>query len=196
MRRTSRRSALKFIITVAILSFPISAIFDSSTIILNRTEWYIGAAVVLFIVVFGAVFDMLGVAAAAARETPFHAMASKRVFGAKRAISIVRNAEKVSSICNDVVGDIAGVLSGAGALAVSVQLVHSLHGKGWLETTVSIGLTAFITAITIGIKAVGKTLAISSPTPIILVAARIVDTLWFFPVNRKRNRRGVGSSKK
>lgn len=115
-------------------------------------------------------------AAAAARETPFHAMASKRVYGARKAISIVRNAEKVSSVCSDVIGDIAGVLSGAGALAVSVQLLATIHGSGWMGETVKIGITAIITALTVGGKAIGKTIAIHSPTPIILFAARVWET--------------------
>ncbi|WAH39014.1 CNNM metal transporter family protein [Alicyclobacillus dauci] len=153
---------------------------------MNSTTWYIGAVVVLCIVFVGALFDMLGMAAAAARETPFHAMASKRVYGARRAITIVRNAEKVSSICSDVVGDIAGVLSGAGALAVSVQLLAATHASGWRDEAVKIGLTALITSLTVGGKAIGKTVAIHSPTPIILMAARIWETVSFV----KRRPRG------
>jgi CBS domain containing-hemolysin-like protein len=186
MKRFSLRSTLKFAIAVAALSFPLSGMFDTSTIYLNDAEWYIGATIVFFIIGVGVVFDMLGLAAAAARETPFHAMASKRVFGAKRAIFIVRNAEKVSSVCSDVVGDIAGVLSGAGALAVSGQLAKSAGLIGWHAEFVMIVLTAFTTALTVGMKAVGKTIAIHSPTPIVLFGARVLDTILFV-------RRGVKS---
>ncbi len=176
MKKMSVRSAWPFIITVAALSFPISGVFDTATIFLDRVPWYFGAVVVLFIVLIGAVFDMVGVASAAAQETPFHAMASKRIFGAKRAIFIVRNAEKVSSIASDVVGDIAGVLSGAGALAVAVQLQRSLGTHGWMEELTIILVTAFITSFTVGFKAIGKTLAIQSPTPIVLFAARVLES--------------------
>jgi CBS domain containing-hemolysin-like protein len=188
MKRNSLRGSLKFIFTIAALSFPISGVFDTSTIFLNRAPWYIGAVVVLLIVFVGALFDMLGVAAAAARETPFHAMASKRVFGARRAIQIVRNAEKVSSVCSDVIGDIAGVLSGAGSLAVAVQLQSAFGLGGWLEEGTVIVLTALTTALTVGAKACGKTIAISSPTPIILFAARAADTLLFLQKDQGRRR--------
>lgn len=177
MRKVVGRSELLFILTVTAVSFPIGGVFDTSTIFLNSAAWYIGSITVLFIVVVGAVFDMIGVAAAAARETPFHAMASKRVFGARRAIQIVRNAEKVSSICSDVVGDIAGVLSGAGALAVAVQMDSAFHIHGWMEEVVLIGLTAFTTSLTVGAKAYGKTVAIHAPTPIILFAGRVIEGL-------------------
>jgi len=177
MKRKSFRRAWPFILTVSALSFPLSGLFDTSTIFLNQIPWFVGAMVVLCIVIVGAVFDMLGVAAAAARETPFHAMASKRVFGAKRAIFIVRNAEKVSSLASDVVGDIAGVLSGAGALAVAVQLSKTIRATGWMDELLIIGLTAITTALTVGAKAAGKTLAIHSPTPIVLTASKVLETL-------------------
>lgn len=180
MKKTTMRTAAPFILSVAALSFPLGGVFDTATIFLNRVSWYIGAVVVVCIVAVGAAFDMLGVAAAAARETPFHAMASKRVFGARRAIFIVRNAEKVSSICSDVVGDIAGVLSGAAALAVSVQLGRAVQAGGWLEELFIIVLTAFTTALTVGAKAFGKTVAIQSPTPIILFAAKVMETVMVF----------------
>jgi len=177
MKKIIGRSELLFILTVTAVSFPLGGLFDTSTIFLNSAAWYIGAVTVLFIVAVGAAFDMVGVAAAAARETPFHAMASKRVFGAKRAIQIVRNAERVSSICSDVVGDIAGVLSGAGALAVAVQMDYAFHIVGWTDEFVLIALTALITSLTVGAKAYGKTVAIHAPTPIILFAGRVIEGL-------------------
>lgn len=185
------RGALPFVLTVAVLTLPISGIFDVSTIFLDKVPWYVGLAIVVGIVLIGALFDMLGVASAAARETPFHAMASKRVFGARRAIDIVRNAEKVSSICSDVIGDIAGVLSGAGSLAVSVQLSDALGAEGWYRELSVIGVTALTTSLTVGAKALGKTIAIHAPTSIILFAARMVDTLTLARSrgNRPRSKR-------
>lgn len=187
MKKPGAKSNYKFVLLITALTLPISAVFDTATIFLNTTAWYIGAVVVVCIVFIGALFDMLGMAAAAARETPFHAMASKRVFGARKSITIVRNAEKVSSICSDVVGDIAGVLSGAGALAVSVQLLATIHTEGWRQEAVKILITAIITSLTVGGKAIGKTLAIHSPTPIILTAGRIWETALF--LDRRRIRR-------
>ncbi|WP_035461999.1 hypothetical protein [Alicyclobacillus macrosporangiidus] len=188
MKKTTLRGSLPFILSVAALSFPLGGVFDTATIFLDSVAWYIGAMVVVFIVCVGAMFDMLGVAAAAARETPFHAMAAKRVYGAKRAITIVRNAEKVSSICSDVVGDIAGVLSGAGALAVAVQLNRTLEVTGWMEELTIIAITALVTSLTVGAKAIGKTLAIQSPTPIVLYASKVLESI--LGIWRRSPRRG------
>ena len=77
-------------------------------------------AVLLLFIALGIVFDMIGVASTSATEKEFHSMAAHRVRGAREAVWMVRNAEKVSSICNDVVGDICGIISGAtGALIVA-----------------------------------------------------------------------------
>ncbi len=179
MKRSSKKGSIRFALFISALTIPLGILFDTSTVFLNRSSWYVGVLIVIVIVLIGVIFDMVGLAAAAARETPFHAMASKKVFGARNAIRIVRNAEKVSSICSDVVGDIAGVLSGAGALAVSVQLVKAIQVYGWHREAIAILLTAFITAFTVGAKAIGKTFAIHSPTPIIMVAAKLWSSLSF-----------------
>lgn len=189
MKRSSMKGSIRFALFVSALTIPLGILFDTSTIFLNRSPWIVGVLIVVAIVLVGVLFDMLGLAAAAARETPFHAMASKKVFGARNAIKIVRNAEKVSSLCSDVVGDIAGVLSGAGALAVSVQLINAIHVYGWHREAVSILLTALITALTVGAKAIGKTFAIQSPTPIVLMAARIWTSVSFFEKRKKGQRK-------
>ena len=73
---------------------------------------------------------------------------------------MVRNAEKVSSICNDVVGDICGIISGAtGALIVT----HITAGTdGATKVLVSLLITGLISAGTIGGKAAGKGIAVAA----------------------------------
>ena len=84
----------------------------------------------------------MGVAATSSEEKTFHSMASRRVPGAKEAIWLLKNAEKVASLCNDVVGDICGVISGATGATISVQLISQLGTNGVLTPLVVTGLTA------------------------------------------------------
>lgn len=186
MKKTRFRSALRFILIVTAVSIPLSAMFDTATIFLDSAPWVLGLAIVILIVLIGAFFDMIGVAATAAEEAPFHAMASKRVFGAKIAYKIVRHAERVASICSDVIGDIASVLSGAAALAVGVQIGSSLGLHGWGEEGISIGLTVLATALTVGAKALGKTIAVYFPTPIVLFASRTAESAMLFIGKRRK----------
>lgn len=174
-KRRSLKHALKFIVIITIISIPLSTLFDSGNVLLSRIPWYLGILILIFIVLFGAFFDMIGVAAAAAKETPFHAMASKKIPGARFALLIVRNAERVASICSDVIGDIAGVLSGATASVVGARIVGMFDiYNGWGHAII-IAITVLATALTIGGKALGKTIAVYFPTTIILNTARVIE---------------------
>ncbi|TFE03188.1 hypothetical protein [Jeotgalibacillus salarius] len=170
---------IKWSVTIAVITGVLAAIFSLlSTSILNQVNWTIGLIVVLIIVIIGVFFDMLGIAAAAGEEKPFHAMAAKKVYGAKHAIRIVRNADRFASFCNDVIGDIAGIISGAAAAIVIIQLANEMQlGQGSLiESSINVGLTSLIAAITVGGKAMGKSLAITFSKDIIF---RVGKTLQF-----------------
>ena len=68
---------------------------------------YVSATLILLLfILLGIMFDIIGVAVTAANPKPFNSMAAHRVKGAKEALYLIRNAEKVASFCNDVVGDI------------------------------------------------------------------------------------------
>ena len=66
--------------------------------------------ITIIVIAIGIVFDMIGVAALTSKKENFHAMASKKIPGAKTSIKLIKNSGKVANICADVIGDIAGVL--------------------------------------------------------------------------------------
>jgi len=117
------------------------------------------------IILIGIVFDVIGVAAAAATEVPFHSRAAKKVLGARQAIWLVRHADRVSSFCNDVVGDVCGTLSGAVGASVLLRLLVDGSGPG--DILAGTLMTAFIAALTVGGKALSKNLAINEAHDII-----------------------------
>ena len=80
---------------------------------LNSAGTLLSFAVLFFFIALGIVFDMIGIAAASGTEKEFHSMAAHKVRGAKEAVWMLRNAEKVSNICNGVVGGICGIISAA-----------------------------------------------------------------------------------
>lgn len=146
----------------------------TSTSLLAGVSWGVGVLIVLALVLIGIFFDMMGLAAASANETPFHAMASERVKGSKHAIYIVRNADKFSNFCNDVVGDIAGVISGAASALVVLKLVGSLdEGYAIWKTVTSVLFTGLVSATTVGGKAMGKSFAIYYATAIVLMIGKV-----------------------
>ncbi|MCR4434273.1 MAG: Mg2+ and Co2+ transporter CorB [Clostridiales bacterium] len=154
----SQKNNTKWIITITTVSFLLSASlsFASSNALKNVNNVF-ALLIVLVIIFIGIIFDMVGIAVTAADEAPFHAMASRKMYGAKQAIKLIRNANKVSSFCNDVVGDIAGVISGTASAIIIVKITGSSSGE---ITLAGLAITALVASITVGGKALGKTIAI------------------------------------
>ena len=89
---------------ITVISFALSVVMSYiSNEALASAGTILSFAVLLLFIALGIVFDMIGVASTSATEKEFHSMAAHRVRGAREAVWMVRNAEKVSSICNDVV---------------------------------------------------------------------------------------------
>ncbi len=177
------RESINWSVGIAVITFVLAAIFTIvSTYTLTGLTWALGVLVVLFIVLIGIFFDMLGIAATAADEVPFHAMASKKVNGSKNAIQIIRNADRFASFCNDVIGDISGIISGTATAIVVLQLtVTYQYSEGTvLHYAISVVFTSLVAALTVGGKAFGKSLAIRFSTEIIFQVGR----LFYFLENK------------
>jgi len=141
-----------------------------------RVSGIVVAGLVLATIIFvGIVFDIVGVATAAADEAPFHAMAAKKRTGARHAIAVVRHAAQVTSFCNDIVGDVSGTISGsAGAAIVFRIMVFRPHLNDALASALMVSLVA---ALTVGGKAVAKGLAINRANDIVLFVGRLLSFL-------------------
>ena len=128
-------------------------------------------AVLAAFIVLGIVFDIIGVAVTAADEKPFHSMAAHRTPGAKEALGLIRRASKVSSFCNDVVGDICGIISGSTAAVIVVRLQSAFSLRSAL---ISLAVTALVSGLTIGGKAMGKAFAIDKSTAVLQLVGRVL----------------------
>lgn len=161
----------------------------SDVFVRNFDSTIIALLSIFFIMFIGVIFDIIGVAVAAADEVPFLSMASKKIKGANQALMLIRNASRVSSFCNDVVGDICGILSGsAGTILVSRLIVS---GKSLDDTIMSIIISSVIAALTVGGKAFGKGFAMENSQQIVYSAGYILS---FF--NRKSTKRENKKTKK
>ena len=148
------------------------------------------AFLILLIIIFvGIIFDIIGMAVASADEKPFHSMASRKVPGASDAIKLLRNAERVSSICNDVVGDICGVISGSASATIAALILANVR-IGW-PRAVSLVMSALCAGLTVGGKAIGKTVAVNSATAIVHGVGKMIYSLHRIPVmfRKKKNKR-------
>lgn len=161
---SKKKSDVIWVITVTLLSFIISAALTvASSNVLREAEIITALFVIFIIILVNILFDIIGTAVTAAEETPFHAMASRKRFGAKQSIKLIRNADKVSNVCNDVVGDICGIISGAAGAYIIIRIIGQQEKAGIAELV----MTGLITALTVGGKALGKTIALHNSNYII-----------------------------
>ena len=167
-KKSGRGWALRVFLLAVVLSALLS--FFSSTA-LEGTGYIVAALVLAVFIGLGIVFDMIGVAVTAADPKPFHSMAAHKEKGAREAIRLLQNANQVSSVCNDVVGDICGIVSGATGAVIVARLQKGLNLESVL---ISVGVTALISGATIGGKALGKPFAMNQSKRVVHLAGRFL----------------------
>ncbi len=168
-----RFNHIKWVLLITLWTFCLSVFMSFfSDIILRNTNLVISFLLLLFIIITGIIFDIIGIAVAAADERPFHSMASGKVSGSAQSIKLIKNASKVSNICNDVIGDICGIISGASATFIVVKTVQLYPGINLGLFTVFI--SSLVAALTVGGKAIGKDIAINYSKAIIAICGRIL----------------------
>lgn len=173
----------KWIIIVFTASFCITGLLSFlSNELMSGINIVAAVLVLIFFIVVGVLFDIVGLAIATAEEKQFHSMAARKIQSAKYAIKLIRNAEKVSSFCNDVIGDIAGIMSGATGTAIAAVLFITERSN--LVGTFLI--TAGIAAVTVGSKAFGKSFAINNSNDIVDVVSKIIYFFAGFKANKRK----------
>ncbi len=181
----SQRIDVSWVIKTLILTFVLSAVFNLfSTAVMDRASIFVAVLILLFIISVGIIFDLIGTAITTAEETAFHSMAAKKIKGAKAAIRLVRAKDKAANFCNDIVGDICGIVSGSAAAAVIAFL--NRESRGIMVLVCSLGITGLVAALTVSGKALCKTVAIKYNNGIIYTVAKIL-ALFGFEKGKNKN---------
>ena len=176
MSKKVKKSKTKWIIQITSITFLISLVFSGlSEILIPNLNIYIGIFIVIVFILIGVIFDMVGVAITSADDKPFHAKSSKKIKGAKTAVKLLKNADKVSSFCNDVIGDICGILSGSAGITITNSIINKFDFNPF---TVTLLVTAIIASLTIGGKAIGKSIAIKNNTEIVYIFSKIISYFY------------------
>jgi len=179
-RKRERQKTIRWVVTIFIVTIFISgAISLLSDVLMAGSSMAVAFLILLLIIFIGIVFDIIGMAVATADEKPFHSMAARKVPGAQEAIRLLRNAERVSSICNDVVGDICGVVSGSASATIAAQILSNFDFS-WPQI-VGLGMSALAAGLTVGGKAIGKGIAVNSCTAIVHTVGKIIYTVTHLP---------------
>ena len=167
---------VKWIITIVLITFIISfglSFIANSTI--PNLSLIFGIIITLLFIFIGILFDIVGVAVTSADEAVFHSMASRKVKGASTAVKLKKSADKTSSFCCDVIGDICGVISGAAGTTICAILVTKYHTDLLLTGLI---ITAIISSLTIGGKAIGKSFAINKSDIILYEFSKLISNFY------------------
>ncbi len=182
--KRERRKTIKWVVTIFFVTILISGTISLvSDEVMANSSVAVAFVILLAIIFLGIIFDIIGMAVATADEKPFHSMAARKVPGAHEAIRLLRNAERVSSICNDVVGDICGVVSGSASATIAALILTNVE-IGW-PRGISLLMSALVAGLTVGGKAIGKTVAVSSCTQIVHLVGRVIHNWNRFTKKKK-----------
>ena len=173
-KKSAHPSQHRWVVTAFCLAVTLSAVLSlASEALLSRAGLAVALVILAAFILLGILFDIIGVAVTAADPKPFHSMAAHKVRGAKDSLKLIKAASTVSSVCNDVVGDICGIVSGTTTTVIVVQLQSMFDFIPAL--VLSVGLTALVSGFTIGGKALGKTFAMKSSTKVVYLVGRVLS---------------------
>lgn len=175
-KNKNKTNNYSWIIKITIASMIISFLFSlGSELTLPKLNIVGGIIIIIIFILLGILFDMVGVAVTSANITPFHSMSARKIKGASLAVNLINNSSKVSSFCNDVIGDICGIVSGSAGVIIATTISSTFKFNPLL---VSLITTALIAALTIGGKALGKTFAVRNNNSIVFKFSKILSPFY------------------
>ncbi len=178
---------------VLALSFFLSLCFGVlSEFALSGAGIAVSIVVILVFIAISIVADMVGVAITATSFEPFHAMAARKVRGAKEAIKLIENKEKVASVSADVIGDICGILAGAAGATITAFIIIGV-ASSFLQILFASLVSAVIAALTIFGKAYCKKYSILHCERIIIILGKFLS---FFHISKKNKEKTLKNVKK
>ncbi len=124
---------------------------------------------------------MIGIAVASVDIDKLKIYKDKKGF--KLAQNLCENTEKVSSFCCDVVGDICGILSGAGGVSLVLNINITDSSVYFVVTCI---VSSLIAGLTIFGKAIMKGYSVEHCDKVLMKTAQVLETSPFSVFKRKK----------
>ena len=162
-----------WIIKAFIFTFFITIIISGiSNTIAENSNIIILTIITFLILALGIIFDIIGTAVLTANESSFHAKAANKIKGSKECIKLIKNASTISSFCNDVIGDICGIVSGSMGTMIALYITSQFDFN---KTISALIISSIISSLTVGGKAIGKSFAVKKSDNIIFIVGKIIS---------------------
>lgn len=167
-----RNNTIFWTIKITLITFFIAGFFSLISEFTNLLHFSISIVLLILLIMISLIADAIGVAVTSCDPEPIYAMASRKEPKSKQAMLLIRNSEKVSNICCDVIGDICGIVSGACLIALIVKMTYETSDN--IKLFLSIIFSSIVAAITVGGKAFLKDLAVNKSKQIVLATAKLI----------------------
>ena len=162
-----------WVIKAFILTFFLALIISGiSNVIVEKCGFAVLLIITVLIVLLGIIFDIIGTAVLTANEATFHAKASNKIDGSKESIKLIKNSSNIANFCNDIVGDICGIVSGSMGAMIAIYAANNLNINNTLTTLL---ISSIISSIMVGGKAIGKNIAVKKSDEIIFLVGSIIN---------------------
>ena len=169
-----------WIVKAFLMTFFIAFIFNAgANLVIEKCNYIALIVVSILFIGIGILFDIIGTAVLTAKESTFHAKSAKKIKGAKESIYLIKNSNQIASICNDVIGDICGIVSGSVGAMLSIY-ISQVTNIEQIYTTLTI--SSLISSLTVGGKAIGKKYAVNKSD---IIIEKVGKLLSVFMKNKK-----------
>ena len=143
-----------------------------SNTIANNANVIILLIITVIIILTGIIFDIIGTAVLTADEATFHAKASNKIRGSRESIKLIKNASNIANFCNDIIGDICGIVSGSMGAMIALYFANKLSISPTLTALI---VSSIISSIMVGGKAIGKNIAVKKSDKIIFRVGKLLN---------------------
>ena len=169
---------------VAAISIAISILMTLlSSEVLEKLNLAVAFVILVIFILINIFFDIIGISVATADIKPFLSMSARRLKVGYTGVYLINNAEKVNNICADVIGDIAGVVSGATGTAIIVKLFTDQNSA----FAANLIITSLIAGLTVGGKAIGKSIGMKYSYNFVYGTARVLSIFSRRKTNEKKD---------
>ncbi len=175
---------LQWSVKIFILSMALSIIFSViSQSMFPNLPIFLSLFVIMFFIILSVIFDMIGIAVASLDIKKLERYKNEK--GYTSAVKLCKNTDKVSSFCGDVVGDICGILSGAGGVSLVVNM-HLYNSNLYFIVTCLV--SSFIAGLTIFGKAIMKGYAVEHCDIVVMKISKILEFSFISMIKKLINR--------
>ena len=162
-----------WVIKAFLLTFIICILISGiSNTIANNANIIILLIITVIIIFIGIIFDIIGTAVLTANEATFHAKASNKIKGSRESIKLIKNASNIANFCNDIIGDICGIVSGSMGAMIAISLANIFNINPTISALI---VSSIISSIMVGGKAIGKKIAVKKSDRIIFKVGKIIN---------------------